>query len=169
MRLVYVSSTDPFSLARNFESHQRHVSARRFDKKLFPRLLDMQHRQTDERQVYIHRRSMKDVGGQNCYDRKRREVRQKIDGGRKSRGTKYIRRVQWYCQLRDANKQTSRCISNPTAESLRFASGFAAVIFIIWDLQCLVSIVRATCLRHVQRSLRINTITRRKWLSSFEF
>lgn len=116
---AYVSSTDPFSLAQNFKSHQRHVSARRFDKKLFPRLLDMQHRQTDERQVYIPSKYERwsegrifTIAKNARWDKDRR--------GRKSRGTKYIRRVQWYCQLRDANKQTSRCISNPTAESLRF-------------------------------------------------
>lgn len=144
-RLTWVLLGSPFPLARNFKSHQRHVSARQFDKKLFPRSLDMQHRQTGERQR-IYRRRMKDIEGKgrDRYDRKKREDRRR----RKSKGTKvhsgkYSGIVNYAMQIRAS---ASRCISNPATASLRFASGFAAVIFIIWNLQCLVSIVQATCL-----------------------
>lgn len=161
MRLTRVYFSSFSTLVRNFKSHQRHVFALLFDKKLAPpHSLDMQHGETGEREVY--RQRIKDIR-----DRYSRKGAGYGTDGEDQRSGEYLTNsgiVNYAMQIskRHAASAIQRRVCGSCIQS-------AAVVFIIWDVQCFANIV--SCLGITERlGKEINMVTYsdylyRRWIS----
>lgn len=148
MRLTRVYFSSFSALPQNFKSHQRHVSAMRFDKKLAPSLV--RHATWKDRRAQSI--SSEDKGYRGSLQPQKARGEMGTDG--EDRAKKWrISDEQRYCQLCDANKQTSRRISNP-AGSLRLLHSGPQLLSLLFEMYNALPVLYEEAVLILQKDLK---------------